>query len=708
MVRQGINQTSFEKGQYSAEFAGKYDSEEYRLGCDTITNGLVTPEGAIIKAPGCKLTRSGDDNLAKDVSFSVSSISSAIITFNPSSETIIIEDPDSGRQTINSSGITVTTFDTVQVRDSLIIVDRSFFPKELKRASNGTWSIADLEIKDGPWEELNLDNKLKIRPTAGFSSTPDGLSGNGSIKAVDKADNPKSWFPDEWRTQQRKIRLRQTNSGEVTEANIQIIDTTSPPYSVNAEFVVSVDAEYPLLADGLGSHSKNWRLSAWYANNYPEKVAVHQDRLWFFRDQWRWATVSGDFSAMSPTLPNNDNSDWIATDDAAVAMQGIETVASTPQWAVSHRVLHLGTDRGTNVIQGGNFFDNITPANATFLEQNKVGASSIKPEIGTFLYYVDASNTKVYRLEYQWANQGFVPSYINRNNREIFSTINASITDFVIISDPWKMMWLSLSDGSIVVGTADENEQEWAWTKIVYTNKYISSLVKGKEETLDGVRDVFYFRIRYNGAFGISGTSELYRIGTIGFTEGVVRSYPLGNGTFTVEDIEEYNLFNTTEYSGGTPIDLNTIGSGNVVLDKQTYKVWNYSDVTKVVTPDNDYEVGEPFYIYIKFNLVDIVQSQVSSLKDNKNLTRVFFNLKKTADFKVRDTFREDGKWTNVTFRRTSDPLDEPPALFTGIKELDSLRNDGKRFCQLELTQDMPVPFQINSISYDVDINENQ
>ena len=154
MARIGINQTSFEKGQYSAEFAGKYDSEEYRLGCAEIQNAIVTPEGAILRAPGTKQIRTGDDYAAKDVSFEVDANNTAIITFNPSSNNIVIEDPFSGTQTVGSSGVTVSTFDEVQVRDSLIIVDRSFFPKELKRANNGTWSIANFPLKDGPWEDL--------------------------------------------------------------------------------------------------------------------------------------------------------------------------------------------------------------------------------------------------------------------------------------------------------------------------------------------------------------------------------------------------------------------------------------------------------------------------------------------------------------------------------------------------------------------------
>lgn len=704
MVRIGINQTSFEKGQYSAEFAGKYDSEEYRLGCAEIQNAIVTPEGAIVRAPGAKEIRSGDDYFAKDVSFEVSANNTAIITFNPNSNNIVILDPDSGTQTVNSSGVTVNTFNTVQVRDSLIIVDRSFFPKELKRASNGTWSIADFPLKDGPWEDLNLDNKLKIRPQTGFTSGDDGLTGTNTIIAVNKQDNPKAWFLDEWVTQGRKIRLRQSTGGEVTEANL----TLNSVVTTGSVFNVTVDDDYPLLDEGLGSHSKNWRLSAWYANNYPTHVTVHQDRLWFFRDQWRWSTISGGLTEASPTLPTNDDSDWILTDDSAISMNGIEATSSEPQWAISHRVLHLGTDVGTNIIQGGNFFDRITPTNASFLEQNKVPASSISPQVGTYLYYVDSSLNKIYRLEYQWVNQGFVPNYINKNNREIFNSLNKAIISFVIINDPFKMMWISLEDGTLVVGTANEKEEEWAWSTIDYGNvPYISRIIKAKEATADGVKTRIYLRVAYNLGGGLAN-SRLFKVGEIVTAKGNQRSTPNGTGALLLEDVEEYSLYNVTEYSGGTPIDLNSISASQVVIDKTNYQVWTYSTVSEVVTPANDYEVGTPYYVYIKFNLVDLVQSQQSSLKDNKKITRLYFNVKDTADFQIRDSLKNNGNYQRVTFRRASNDPFNPAPLFTGVKEFDGMKTDHKRLIQLELTQDTPTPFQLNAITYDIDIDENR
>ena len=703
MARIGINQTSFEKGQYSAEFAGKYDSEEYRLGCAEIQNAIVTPEGAILRAPGTKQIRTGDDYAAKDVSFEVDANNTAIITFNPSSNNIVIEDPFSGTQTVGSSGVTVSTFDEVQVRDSLIIVDRSFFPKELKRANNGTWSIANFPLKDGPWEDLNLDNKLKIRPRAGFTSGDDGFTGTNTILAVNKQDNSKAWFLDEWVAQGRKIRLRQSSGGEVTEANL----TLNSVVTTGSVFNVTVDDDYPLLAEGPGSDSKNWRLSAWYADNYPTHVTVHQDRLWFFRDQWRWSTISGGLTEASPTLPTIDDSDWVLTDDSAISLNGIEATSSEPQWAVSHRVLHLGTDIGTNIFQGGNFFDKITPSNASFLEQNKVPASSISPQVGTFLYYVDSSFNKIYRLEYQWVNQGFVPSYINRNNREIFNSLNKAITDFIIINDPFKMMWISLEDGTLVVGTANENEQEWAWSTIDYGNPYISGITKAKEQTSDGVKTRIYLRVAFNIGSGLAN-SQLFKVGEIVTAKGSQRSIPNGAGGLLLEDVEEYSLHNVTETSGGTPIDLNTIGSGNVVVDMTNYQVWQYSTVSETVTPANNYQIGTPFYFYLKFNLVDLAQSQQSSLKDNKKILRMYFNVKDTADFQVRDSLADNANYSRVNFRRSSDDPFNPPALFTGVKEFDGMKTDKKQLIQLELTQDTPTPFQINSITYDIDIDENR
>lgn len=697
MVRRNINQTSFEKGQYATEFAGKYDSDEYQGGAELLRNVIVSPEGSVRRSPGTKEIYD-DLPYTRTITFDVSVEATAVLNFQPDGD-LKIYDPDSGTTTI-ATGMTaaqIQNFDSEKVRDTLFIVERGVAPKRLDRDAAGAWTLSDYVSKDGPWEELNLDAKLKISPQPGFATTDDnGIYGTGVIRAVNKAGNNSTWFLDEWVTQGRSIRLRQQDIGntEVTEANIQLDSVKISTF----EFNVTVDEEYPLIRAGGAFEGKNWRLSAWYVDNYPERVAYHNGRLWFFRDEYRWSTVSGDLDTFSPTLPTIDDSDWVVTDECGITVRGNESESSDIQWAVSHRVLHLGTDRGSSVLKGSSFFGAVTPSNVNVITQHQTGVSDISPVIGSFLYFVDISRTKIYKLEYEFINQSFTPSYVNGNNREIFIS-EGRIRDFMIISYPFKMMWVLLDNGNIAVGTSDAKEEMWAWSILDYVPT-ARSINKIKYTVAGAVRE---------RPIVTDSTGSVYEFSDFEYRAGEVDSEVVPNGTPPFYNIGfvyppvEYLMHNVTEYSGGVPIDLNSIGAGQFVINKTTYKVWKYSATSATVTPDNDYEVGTPFYVHIKTKLLDLVQNQFSVLKDTKKGLFAFFNLKKTGQFLFRDVGSDE--YQEVEYRRVSDDPTEPPPLFTGIKEENWSTNETK-FLQMEITQDMPVPFQLNSIGYDLKINE--
>jgi hypothetical protein len=165
-----INQTNFSAGQISKHLAGRYDSKEYLEGALELTNLIVRPEGGVVRRPGTKLVQNYDD-YSRSFGFQITAGTAAKLIFEPDGNVQIIDPTGSYTVASGITGAAVHEFDYAKVRSSLIIVHRSFAPKELKRASNGTWSIADWVFKDGPWEDLNLNPAYKLKPrSAGFPS----------------------------------------------------------------------------------------------------------------------------------------------------------------------------------------------------------------------------------------------------------------------------------------------------------------------------------------------------------------------------------------------------------------------------------------------------------------------------------------------------------------------------------------------------------
>ena len=700
-----INQTNFSAGQISKHLAGRYDSKEYLEGALELTNLIVRPEGGVLRRPGTKLVQNYDD-YARSIGFQITAGTAAKLIFEPNGNVHIIDPSGSYTVATGITGAAVHEFDYAKVRSSLIIVHRSFAPKELKRASNGTWSIANWVFKDGPWEELNLDPSRKLKPRSAtspvFASGDNGFTGEGFLEVVNKAGNANNWIGTSGAlfdafVAGRKLRLRQTEGSPATEekwANLTIVSKTT------SEVRVTVDSEYPILKIGTAAQSKNWRLNAWYANNYPDKVALHQDRLWFFRDGWSWATMGSNLDTFSPSIPSLNDDTYQVTNDSGIAIEGINPTTTTTQWAVSYQALHVGLDGGGQIIQGQSTYSAINPSTVSIARQHGLPCSNIKPVLANYLYFVDNSKQKLYRLEYQYLYNAFLPQEVTENDRDI---LFPGVRDMVFVAFPWKMIWATLEDGTIAVCTMDDEEKTFAWSKIVLANNYKARYIFAVNEDYDfPAKQTIYFLTEH---------SLLLSFGDITVKKGVSTSRLTNTDTApyhatTSYKPREYLVDLALDANAGSSYNLSTLPSTYCLVDKTTYA--NYLTKSETITPVHDYQVGASFYASMRLKPLDYVQSQTSNKKDLKAITRLFFNLVDSLDFQVAEegTITEGAViWSDVKIGVPNNNITIPPALFTGEKEHKYISKES--FAPvLNIRQTKNTPLQINSISYEVNINE--
>ena len=712
MPRISINQTNFTQGQISKHFAGRYDSKEYLEGALELTNVIVRPEGGAVRRPGTKLVQNYDD-YARAIGFQITAGTAAKLIFEPDGNVQII-DP-SGSQFFSSgiTGAAVHEFDYAKVRSSLIIVHRSFTPKELKRTFNIStslweWSINDWVFKDGPWEELNLNPQYKFRPVADDATNWDavpssggGFIGTGNLKIVNKNDNPVNWIGTSGAlfdafSAGRKIRFRQINTSPAEEKWAVFTINSKNTTDVN----VTVDPEYPFLNAGVNHQSKNWRLSAWYPNNYPDRVALHQDRLWFFRDGWSWATMGSNLDTFSPSIPSLNDDTYQVTNDSGIAIEGINPTTTTTQWAVSYQALHVGLDGGGQIIQGQSTYSGITPSTVSIARQHGLPCSNVKPVLANYLYFVDSSRQKLYRLEYQYLYNAFLPKEITESDRDI---LFPGVRDMTFVAFPWKMIWATLEDGTIAVCTIDDEEKVFAWSKIVLANNYKARYIFTVNEDYDfPSKPTIYI---------LTEDSLLLSFGDITVRKGVSTSRLTNTDNppyyaTTAYKPREYVVDLALDANAGSPYDLSGLPSTYCLVDKTTYA--NYLTKSETITPANDYQVGASFYASMRLKPVDYIQSQTSNKKDLKSFQRIFFNLVDSGEFQIAEenTIVEGALvWKDVKFWDANSNITTPPALFTGEKEIDYGSTQTFKPTLL-IKQTKNVPFQVNSVSYDININE--
>jgi hypothetical protein len=596
----------------------------------------------------------------------------------------------------------IDKFNWLQVRSSIFLVAREFPPVQLTRDDSiPSWTLSSAYTpKDGPWEDANTNPNFKIR-VVGFTTTDNGFTGTGTVRSVNKADTvlTPGWFLDAWVG--RQLRINQTTTSPVEEKwGVVTINSIShnDTGAVCSGFNVTVDADYPLLKVHSGtpgsSSTKNWQLSAWYANNYPTEIAYHQGRLWFFRDDYRWSTKVGDLNVFSPNEPAADDRSYVTTNASAIAIHSIEPDFNQVRWAVSYNALHLGTLQGGQVIQGANKESAITPSTVSILTQHQQGTSTIRPVVSKYLYFLDSTTTRLFRLEFDYVNDAYLPVEITETNRDI---LYPGAVHMALVTYPFKMLWVTLKDGTIAVCSMDEAEKNFGWTKISLASdkaKWVYRVVQAQEFP--------------NKEYIFVGTKsgKLIRFGDILPKSGVAPTTETLNASAPFQTtnnltIEEYVVDNAVLNTAGPGLlyDLSTLPIGHQLIDTTTYQAWNKTTSTTNITPANNYQTGFPIIPTMRLRPLDVITAQGSSLKDTKEGKRIFFSLSRSSNFKIKEV--KINTWTDVSVKpNPSDPL------FSGLFEMDNFNTDVGSILRIEISQDFSTPFQLNSVHVDTNIVE--
>ena len=309
-----------------------------------------------------------------------------------------------------------------QTNDVLYVASELHQPRKISRTDAITWTIEELENKDGPYQAENLtDTTLTPAATSGSS-----VLVTASVSLFASTDVG------------RQIRIH--HDGSTPIAGWGTIVAYTDPQNVN----VSISSNF-----GATTASEVWRLGAWSeTTGYSGTVTFHQNRLWFggtsSEPNTFWFSKTDDYPNFEPANPE----DLVVSDDNGGRFQIASEQTNAIQWMRSSQQLFIGTKGGQYSVSSSGAA--VTPSDINVQRQNGYGSSIVEPHvISNSVIYCDRTTRKVMEMVYNFDNDAYqsreisvIANHILRQGiRAIYSSYQQS---------PDNIIWYVLESGRMV------------------------------------------------------------------------------------------------------------------------------------------------------------------------------------------------------------------------------------------------------------------
>lgn len=444
-------QTSFNGGELSPLLHGRPDLDRYKTGLETCLNFIPLIQGPVERRPGTQHI----------VEVKTSSLSTRIIRFEFSTtQAYIIEFGNlycrfikDNAQIVSGTPVElVTTYATAdlfllkyaQSADTLYVTHSSYPPRKITRTSDTAWTITDITFQDGPYFNTNT-----TATTLGLSGTTGSVTVTAS--AITGINNDTGFQTTDVG---RQIRWEDA-AGNWTYLTITARASTT---SVTAD-IDGPDASAT-------TATVTWRLGLWSATTgYPAAVTFHQNRLCFASStdapQRIDMSRTGDFENFAPT-----QADGTVVDDNAVTDTLSADTVNVIRWiADDEKGLLSGTVGGEWVTRASTTGDVVTPANVQSKRSSAFGSGNISPtRVGRALLFVQRALRKVREMAYVFQDDGFVSPDLTLISEHVTKT---GVVDMAYQAEPQSILWMCLTDGTLVSLTYDREQKVAGWARHV-------------------------------------------------------------------------------------------------------------------------------------------------------------------------------------------------------------------------------------------------
>lgn len=528
-------QPSFSGGEIAPSLYGRIDMAKYQVALRKCDNFIVRQYGGVENRPGTQFIAAAKypDRKCRLIPFQFSTV-----------QTYALEFGHNYMRVIKDGGLVLTTGDVIyelatpyadsdifglkftQSADVMTIVHPSYPPKELRRYAHDNWQIVDVETKNGPFEDINVDESVTVYASGTIGTitltASSAIFGSEQVGKLFYLEQPAVDSVPVWETSKTTAidDIRRADSNYYRANTAGKTGTLRPSHTegmawdgwggtgdddtgVQWEYLHSgfgiaritavasdglsatadVISRIPENAIGSDKASYKWARYAWNSiNGYPATVVYYQQRLYFAASsaypQTIWASRTGDYKDFGKSNPVQD-------DDRIVYTYAGRQV---------NEIRHL-IDVGSLVVltSGGEFVATgdqnkvLTPSSFSLSSQGSNGSSDVPPiAVSNIALFIQEKGSVVRDLAYSFDVDGFQGNDLTILANHLFQ--KRSIVDWSFCIVPFSSAFCVRDDGKLLVLTYLRDQQVFAWSPQSSAGKYESTCGIG-----EGSEDAIYF-----------------------------------------------------------------------------------------------------------------------------------------------------------------------------------------------------------------------
>lgn len=486
-------QTSFNAGELSPLLAGRVDMAKYGNGCFRMRNFLPMPQGPARRRSGTRFVAETKNSAHRSwlAKFIFSEDDSYILEFGDNYIRFYTDNgvllnlgvpyeivsPYDIADLTNSDG--TFRLDMEQTGDVIFITHPSHPPKKLARLGVTNWTIANADIKNGPFIDVNPDQTATVYAsaetgavtlTASSAIFTAPMVGTLFLLESKKIDSYKVWEPA------KTIAIndeRRSDSNVYKALNAATTGTVKPTHREGAKFdgdagvqwdylhsgygiaritaiggggttaTATVISRIPSQAVGAPNASTRWAPSAWRSDlGFPALCTIFRERLCFARGQQVWGSVAGSFEDFAA----RDGAETLPDSAFSITLGSSETNAAV--WMVPSDALLVGTRGAEFNVSEVTTSEVFGPGNIKAVQESCYGSRQVRPSrIGDSTMFVQPTGRRVRDMRYSFNVNGYDATDLMVLSDHI---AHGQIVQEDFALEPHSIMWACCNNGDLI------------------------------------------------------------------------------------------------------------------------------------------------------------------------------------------------------------------------------------------------------------------
>lgn len=686
---------NFNGGELSQLLMGRSDLDKYKTGLEVCENFIPMVQGPLVRRSGTVNVTSVKDQNAKVrlMRFVFSRDQAYVLEFGDQYIRFYTQHGQIGSgpfslvfapafntfstYEISSPYSTADLFElSVAQSADILYIDHPDYPqRELRRYGNTNWVLETPVFSDGPYIPTNsTETKVTVSGSGATRTlTFDALTGINDGAGFEAADVG------------RMIRVDISGAaGPTTGWQWLTIDT------ITSTLIVECTADNDSMING--SATADWRLGLWgIRNGYPSAVTFSGDRLFHagpraFPQRADGSRV-GDYLNYAPT-----DLDGTVVDDHAVAITLNADEVNDIRWLMDdEKGLAVGTEGGEWVIRPTQAGGVLTPDNIDAKRTTTYGSAQISSvRTGKAIMFVTPSKRKVREMAYVFEDDGFRSPDATLISEHI---TGLGLVEMAFQREPQSILWAVREDGQLAALTYEKDNSVIGWHRHIIggTDTEVESIAVIPNP--DGGGEELWLSIKRT----IDGATTRY----IEYMKPVrTRTLPQAD-SFYVDSGLTYNGDEVTSIGGLQHLEGETVSilaDGNGHADKVVVAGFITLD-----RPASIITVGLKFVSNMKTLRPEAGASDGTAQGKTAKITFVTIRFWESLGGEIG---QDENNLDPVVLRKTSDPMDAAPPLFTGdhIMEWDA---DYDADAQIYIRQSQPFPYNVLALMPQVVTQDN-